>query len=128
MTDDAAVDYSPEEYQSSASRVRAARERVLADPIAKAAYTNLEEKIVARIESKRATLSEVRRALGLTQKQLAETLGIEQGDLSKMERRQNLQLTTLARFIEATGGQLRIMAIYGDTEVDLDLGQLSPNT
>jgi transcriptional regulator with XRE-family HTH domain len=65
--------------------------------------------------------------VGLTQKQLAQTLGMEQGDLSKLERRQNLHLATLTRFIEATGGRLRITAVYGDTEVALDINDVVPS-
>jgi transcriptional regulator with XRE-family HTH domain len=76
---------------------------------------------------KRATPSEVRRAVGLTQKQLAQTLGMEQGDLSKLERRQNLHLATHTRFIEATGGRLRITAVHGDTEVELDINDVVPS-
>ena len=80
-----------------------------------------------RLDLKRATLSEVRRAVGLTQKQLAQTLGMEKGDLSKLERHQNLHLATLTRFIEATGGRLRITAVYGDSEVALDINDVAPS-
>lgn len=55
---------------------------------------------------------------------MAEALGMAQGDVSKLERRDNFHLATLARFIEATGGHLRISAIYGSTEVDLQVGDL----
>lgn len=123
---DHTVTVNDEDYATSTARVRAARDKVLANPRAAAAHQALGEQIAERIENKRATLSEIRRAVGLTQKQLAETLGIEQGDLSKLERRQNLHLATLSRFIEATGGRLRITAVYGDTQVDLDVGQLVP--
>ncbi len=123
---DQPVAFSDEDFTTSTARVRAARDKVLAKPRAATAHRALGEQIARRIEHKRATLSEVRRAVGLTQKQLAETLGIEQGDLSKLERRQNLHLTTLTRFIEATGGKLRIVAVYGDVEVDLDVDQVIP--
>lgn len=123
---DQPVAFSDEDFTTSTARVRAARDKVLANQRAADAHRALGEEIAQRIEHKRATLSEVRRAVGLTQKQLAETLGIEQGDLSKLERRQNLHLATLTRFIEATGGRLRIVAVYGDTEVDLDVDQLVP--
>ena len=72
-----------------------------------------------RLAAKHATLAEVRRAVGLTQNQVAETLGMTQGDVSKLERRDNFHLATLCRFIEATGGRLRISATCGTTEVDL---------
>lgn len=123
---DTPVAFDDEDFITSTARVRASRELLLANERAADAHRTLGEQIARRIELKRATLSEVRRAVGLTQKQLAETLGIEQGDLSKLERRQNLHLATLTRFIEATGGKLRILAVYGDTEVDLDVDQLVP--
>lgn len=123
---DTPVAFDDEDFTTSTARVRASRQRLLANERAADAHRALGEQIARRIELKRATLSEVRRAVGLTQKQLAETLGIEQGDLSKLERRQNLHLATLTRFIEATGGKLRILAVYGDTEVDLDVDQLVP--
>jgi transcriptional regulator with XRE-family HTH domain len=66
-----------------------------------------------------------RQAVGLTQTQLAAELGIAQGDVSKIEHRDNLRLATLARFIEATGGHLRIVAVYDETEVDLAIGDLT---
>ncbi len=43
-----------------------------------------------------------------------------------MEHRTNLQLTTLARFIEAVGGQLRITAVFDDQEVEIGVGDLHP--
>ena len=55
---------------------------------------------------------------------MAEMLDMNQGDISRLERRSNLLLTTLARFIEATGGTLRIVATYGPTELDLQIGGL----
>jgi DNA-binding transcriptional regulator YiaG len=123
---DKPVTFSEDDFTTASTRVRAARGKVLASERAAEAHRALGEQIAERIEHKRATLSEVRRAVGLTQRQLAETLGIEQGDLSKLERRHNLHLATLIRFIEATGGQLRLVAVYGDTEVDLDLDQVIP--
>ena len=112
-------------HRTSTERVRAARERLLRNPKA-AAYRALGE-IARRLGLKRATLSEVRRAVGLTQKQLAQTLGMERGDLSKLERRQNLHLRHPHRFIEATDGRLRISAVYGDTEVALDINGVVPS-
>ena len=37
----------------------------------------------------------------------------------------NLHLATLARFIEATGGRLRITAVYDDDEVEVGIGDLT---
>ena len=118
--------YSDDEFATSTRRVRVAREEALRRPRTADAYRQLGEQIESRLAHKRATLAQVRRAVGLTQTQLAESLGMDQGDISRLERRQNLHLTTLARFIEATGGHLRIVAVYDDSEVDLAIGDVVP--
>ena len=43
-----------------------------------------------------------------------------------MERRSNLHLATLARFIEATGGKLRITAVFNDYETEIGIGDILP--
>ena len=106
-------------------RYKAARTKALKARRAKAAHSDLTHEIDAHVEHKQATLAQVRQAVGLTQTQLAEELGIAQGDVSKIEHRDNLRLATLARFIEATGGHLRIVAVYDDTEVDLAIGDIT---
>jgi ribosome-binding protein aMBF1 (putative translation factor) len=118
--------YDPADFATASARVKQARARVLADPAAAEAHRKLGRVIAARLKRRQATLAQVRQAVGLTQKQLAESLGMDQGDISRLERRQNLHLTTLARFIEATGGRLRIVAVYGGTEIDLDVGDVAP--
>jgi ribosome-binding protein aMBF1 (putative translation factor) len=106
-------------------RYKAARAKALKARRAKAAHSELTHEIDGHVERKQATLAQVRQAVGLTQTQLAEELGIAQGDVSKIEHRDNLRLATLARFIEATGGHLRIVAVYDDTEVDLAIGDIT---
>jgi ribosome-binding protein aMBF1 (putative translation factor) len=119
---EAVVDgHSAEDFTTSTQRVEAARSDLLKNKEAADAHTSLGEQIAERLDTKKATLGQLRRALGLTQAQLAEMLDLGQGDISRLERRRNLYLNTLARFVEATGGHLRISAIYGDTEVTLDL-------
>jgi ribosome-binding protein aMBF1 (putative translation factor) len=112
---------SDEDFATSTERVKAARSKLLKSKRAANAHAALSEEIAERLATKKATLGQLRRALGLTQAQLAEMLDLGQGDISRLERRRNLYLNTLARFVEATGGRLRISAIYGDTEVTLDL-------
>lgn len=43
-----------------------------------------------------------------SQEQLAETLGIKQPAIAKMERQADLYLSTLRRFVEAAGGRLEL--------------------
>ena len=119
--------HSASDFATSTQRVREARSRLLEDPRAADAHAALGEQIARRLDARKATLGELRRALGLTQAQLAEMLDLGQGDISRLERRRNLYLNTLARFVEATGGHLRITAVYGDTEVTLDLRDDPPD-
>ena len=62
-------------------------------------------------------LEELRAARHITQTHLAELLGIKQASVSKMERRTDMYIGTLAKFIEAMGGQLEIRAIFPDGSV-----------
>ena len=62
-------------------------------------------------------LDELRAARQLTQEHLAELLDINQAAVSKMERRADMYVSTLARFIEAMGGRLEIRACFPDGAV-----------
>ena len=55
-------------------------------------------------------LSEIRQAVGLTQEQLAATLGIKQPSLSRLESQDDMQVSTLQRLVRALGGELEIIA------------------
>lgn len=62
-------------------------------------------------------LDELRAARHLTQEHLAALLGIKQASISKMERRTDMYIGTLSKFIEAMGGTSRSapasrMALY----------------
>ena len=57
-------------------------------------------------------LSELREAVGPTQKELAERLGIAQPTLARMEKQSDMQVTTLQRLVEALGGELEIIARF----------------
>ena len=50
-------------------------------------------------------LSQLRKARGLTQEAMAELLGVSQAEVSKMERRSELYIGTLKKFIEAMNGE-----------------------
>lgn len=55
-------------------------------------------------------LSEIRRAVGLTQEELAASLGIKQPSLSRLESQDDMQISTLRRLVAALGGELEIIA------------------
>lgn len=55
-------------------------------------------------------LTEIRKEVGLTQEDLAKTMGIKQPSLSKLESQDDIQVSTLGRIIKALGGQLELIA------------------
>lgn len=61
------------------------------------------------------SLRQIRRAREYSQATLAELLGMNQGDLSKFERRTDAYLSTIRRYIEAMGGTLELVATFPDT-------------
>jgi transcriptional regulator with XRE-family HTH domain len=62
-------------------------------------------------------LDQLRKAQEMTQLQLAEHLGVSQGEVSKIEHRSDICVSTLAEYIEAMGGRLEILAVFKDREV-----------
>lgn len=54
-------------------------------------------------------LAQLRRRLGLTQARLAPKVGVSQSDLSKLERRRDVRLSSLQSYARALGGRLRIL-------------------
>lgn len=59
-------------------------------------------------------LAEMRRSRGLTQKQLAEAMHVSQANVSRIERGQDAQLSTIRKYVNALGGQLEIRAVFPD--------------
>jgi transcriptional regulator with XRE-family HTH domain len=66
------------------------------------------------------TLYQLREARNLTQVNLAKVLNINQGAVSKMEKRTDMYVSTLRNFIQAMGGQLQVKAIFPEGEIQID--------
>ncbi len=66
------------------------------------------------------TLNQLREARDLTQANLASILGVNQGSVSKMEKRTDMYVSTLRSFIQAMGGQLQIKAVFPEGEVQIE--------
>ena len=64
-------------------------------------------------------LSELRAARQLTQESLANSLGINQAAVSKMERRTDMYISTLRDFVVAMGGELEITARFPDGAIKI---------
>ena len=66
-------------------------------------------------------LYQLRNAREMTQTRLAEVLEMDQGNISKLEKRTDMYLSTLRSYIEAMGGALEIRAVFPDGDVKIDL-------
>lgn len=60
------------------------------------------------------SLHQLRKARELTQTKIAEDLHIGQGDVSKLERRTDMYVSTLASYLQAVGANLEIRAVFPD--------------
>jgi hypothetical protein len=68
------------------------------------------------------TMRTLREAAGTTQAEVAEASKIDQGDISRLESRENFadcQVSTLQRYVATLGGQLDLVAVFGDKKIVL---------
>jgi len=72
-------------------------------------------------------LAEIRKAIGMTQADLAGKLDIAQGSVSKFESAADMYLTTLRKYVEALGGELHLTARFADgRELEIEhLGEMA---
>lgn len=75
-----------------------------------------------------ARLSEVRRALTVTQAVLSERSGLKQGEISRIENNvASVQLKTLGRYVQGLGGTLKVVAEFPDgSHADIPLRDGKP--
>ena len=64
-------------------------------------------------------LAEIRERRGLTQVDVARVLQTSQASVSKLERREDLYLSTLRGFVEALGGRLELSAVFADGRIEI---------
>ncbi|BBZ49792.1 helix-turn-helix domain-containing protein [Mycobacterium heidelbergense] len=69
-------------------------------------------------------LAMIRKAAQLTQEDLAARLGKGQAAVSKLERQNDLLLSTLASYIHAAGAEAQLVVTVAGTEIRYDLEQL----
>ena len=73
--------------------------------------TRVESRTQELIEEE-MTLRDLRSVQHLTQKSMAEILGVEQDSVSRMERRADMLLSTMSSYVEAMGGKLCLIAEF----------------
>ena len=66
-------------------------------------------------------LASLRRAAGITQVQLAETLGMSQGQISRMERQQDMLVSTLASYLAGLAVRAALVIEVGEQTMTYDL-------
>ncbi|MCL2660476.1 MAG: helix-turn-helix transcriptional regulator [Acidobacteriaceae bacterium] len=72
------------------------------------------EKRARLLISEEMTLQELRRAREMTQVKMARNLGVAQKQISDIEKRTDMHISTLRRQIEALGGELTLVAKFPD--------------
>jgi DNA-binding XRE family transcriptional regulator len=97
-------------------------------------YKNLRDKIrsdperAARVAAHRQAiadalaLGEIRARRELTQADIARVLETSQANVSRVERQDDLYLSTLRHYVEALGGTLKVSAVFDDEEVEIGVG------
>lgn len=76
-------------------------------------------KVRARRYLAEMLLSEARKLRGLSQKELADALNIKQPTLSRLEGKNDMQISTLQKIVEALGGRLIVVAQFPEGDANL---------
>ncbi len=61
----------------------------------------------------------LRELVGKTQKDMAALIEQTQGQVSETERRSDHRLSTLRKYVEALGGEIEVVANFGDKRIRL---------
>jgi transcriptional regulator with XRE-family HTH domain len=75
------------------------------------------------------TMRTLREAAGRTQAEVAEASRMDQADISRLESRETFadcQVSTLQRYVAALGGQLELVATFGNKKIVLSGAQPDP--
>lgn len=78
---------------------------------------SMREEMLASVSG--AQLAEIRKQLGLTQTQLAETAGLSQARISQIENGTATSLETLRAYVVGLGGHLDIVARIGNIHLNV---------
>jgi len=73
----------------------------------------------AEAELLQMRLRELRQSRHVTQVELALAMDVEQAAISRLERREDMYLSTLQEYVKALGGELKLVASFPDAEIQL---------
>jgi len=79
------------------------------------------DRIDRRVEQEllEMNLRSLRELMGKTQEEMSRLVEMSQGQVSMTERRSDHLLSTLRRYVEALGGELEVVASFGDKRIRL---------
>jgi ribosome-binding protein aMBF1 (putative translation factor) len=78
-------------------------------------------------EARGYQLAEARKQLGLAQRDLAAVMGVSIARVSQIEHGEVVSFEVIARYVEALGGRLDLVADFGDRTVRLPVSDTVPN-
>ena len=64
-------------------------------------------------------LQELRKARNVTQVDVAKAMSVEQAAISKLERRDDMYVSTLREYVKALGGELKLVASFPDGDIQV---------
>ncbi len=64
-------------------------------------------------------LQELRKARHVTQVDVARAMSVEQASVSKLERREDMYVSTLRQYVKALGGELKLVASFPDGDIQV---------
>lgn len=81
-------------------------------------------KTIEDVEENRqiVTMRELRRFAGMSQIEVAEVMGVAQAEVSRLEGRTDAKLSTIERYVKALGGEVEVIARFGDRTMRLHIG------
>ena len=68
------------------------------------------------------TMRELRAFAGKSQVEVAEAMGVAQAEVSRLEGRADTKLSTIERYVKALGGEVEVVARFGDRTLRLNIG------
>lgn len=68
------------------------------------------------------TMRELRAFAGRSQVEVAEAMGVAQAEVSRLEGRADTKLSTIERYVKALGGEVEVVARFGDRSLRLHIG------
>ncbi len=101
---------------TAGSRTDELRKTIARDPRRRAHVDAVKQELYDSL-----ALSELRRRFSMTQEQVAMLMGVTQESVSQIERRDEVLLSTLLKYVNALGGTLEVNAVIKGEKVTIQL-------